>query len=199
MALNNVPLSGQSLGVTRVPINQNFSVIDTAFSVDHVDYNDPNQGKHDKVTMPVQAASPTSGAGEVVLFSRTSTLTSVPEMAFRRQSNGAVVEFTSASLAATGWSYLPSGLLIKWGNGNTLAAPAGVTTITFPTGPTIPAFTTIFSIQVTTAYINTTDSPNGFVRLNNFTAPWTTFSVFGSPRTSSGQSAVAFQYFAIGV
>ena len=39
MALNNVPLSGQSLGVTRVPINQNFSVIDADFSVDHVAYN----------------------------------------------------------------------------------------------------------------------------------------------------------------
>jgi hypothetical protein len=199
MALNNVPLTGQSLGVTRVPINQNFSVIDTAFSVDHVDYNDPNQGKHNQVTMPVQASPPTTAGGEIALFSQTSALTAVPEMAWERQSNGTVVEFTSAILAATGWSRIPSGLLLKWGTGNTVASPAGPTTITFPTGANIPAFTTIFSIQITTAYTNTGDSPNGFVRLNNFVTPWTSFTVFGSPRSSSGQSAIAFQYLAIGV
>ncbi len=195
MALNNLPLTGQSLGVTRVPINQNFAVIDAAFSVDHVDFNLTNQGKHNQVTMPVQAASPATLASEVALFSRTSPLTGVPEMAWRRQSNGSVIEFTGALLASSGWSYMPSGLLIKWGH----TSATGLTTVTFPTGANIPAFTTIYSMNITTAYVNTSDG-DGFVRLNNFLAPYTQFSVYASRRTSTGSfGPVSFQYFAIGV
>lgn len=195
MALSDVPQSGQTLAQTQPDIRNNFSVINTAFGVNHIDYNVADQGKHKFVTMPVQGSSPTTAAGELALFSRTSTLTSVPELAFRKQSNGAVVEFTSSSQTANGWTRLPSGILLKWGNGSA----NGLTNVTFPAGATIPAFTTIFSIQITTAYVNATDNPNGFVRLNNFVAPYTQFSVFGSPRTSSGTFAVTFQYLAIGI
>lgn len=195
MTLNNVPLTGQTLGVTRVPINQNFSVIDAAFLVDHAPYNITGQGKHNKVTMPVQSAAPVTVGGEVALYSRTSSLTNVPEMAWIRQSSGAIVEFTSGLLASSGWTYLPSGVLLKWGH----TSATGLTTISFPTGANIPAFTNIFSMQVTTAYVNASDG-DGFVRLNNFLAPYTQFSVFASRRTSTGSfGPVNFQYLAIGV
>lgn len=195
MALNNVPLSGQSLGVTRVPINQNFSVIDNDFAVDHVAYNTTGEGKHKQVTMPVQSPAPASAAGEGVLFTQTSSLTGVPEMAFRRQSNGSVTEFTSGILATPGWTRLPSGVLLKWGQ----TTATGLTTVTFPVGANIPAFTGIFSIQITTSYPNASDG-DGFVRLNNFLAPWTQFSVFASHRTSTGSfGPVNFQYLAIGM
>jgi len=195
MALNNVPLTGQTLGVTRVPINQNFSVIGSTFEVDHVGYNLTNQGKHNKVTMPVQSPAPVTAAGEVALFSQTSSLTNVPEIAWRRQSSGSVVEFTGGLLASSGWTYLPSGILLKWGH----TSATGLTTVTFPVGANIPAFTNIFSMQVTTAYVNTSDG-DGFVRLNNFLAPYTQFSVFASRRTSTGSfGPVNFQYLAIGV
>lgn len=195
MALNNVPLTGQSLGVTRVPINQNFSVIDTAFLVDHVEYNISGQGKHKQVTMPVSGSSPATSSGEVALFSRTSSLTGVPEMAWIRQSSGTVTEFTSGTLATPGWTRLPSGVLLKWGQ----TTGTGLTTVTFSTGASIPAFTSIFSIQITTSYPNTSDG-DGFVRLNNFLAPYTQFSVFASHRTSTGAyGPVNFQYLAIGM
>ena len=195
MALNNVPLTGQSLGVTRVPINDNFTVIAADFAVDHVAYNTTNEGKHKQVTMPVSAGAPPTAAGEVALFSRTSPLTGAPEMAWERQSNGAVVEFTGGLLASSGWSYLPSGVLLKWGH----TSATGLTTVTFPIGANIPAFTNIFSMQVTTAYVNGSDG-DGFVRLNNFLAPYTQFSVYASHRTSTGSfGPVNFQYLAIGV
>jgi len=195
MALNNVPLTGQSLGVTRVPINQNFSVIDAAFLVDHVDYNVSGQGKHNQVTMPVSGSAPTTLGGEAALFSQTSSLTGNPEMAWRRQSNGSVVEFTSGTFATPGWTRLPSGILLKWGQ----TTGTGLTTVTFPTGASIPAFTIIYSMQITTSYPNTSDG-DGFVRLNNFLSPYTQFSVFASHRTSVGSfGPVNFQYLAIGM
>lgn len=192
---NNIPQPNDAISVSQGDILNNFAAISTFVNVNHVDFNGADQGKHKWVTMPVQGAAPATGGGEIALFSRTSTLTSVPEMAFRRDTNGAVIEFTSSAPTAIGWTRLPSGILLKWGN----SSANGLTTYTFPAGATIPAFTNIFSIQITTAYVNATDNPNGFVRLNNFVAPYTTFSVFGSPRTTSGSLAVTYQYLAIGV
>ena len=196
MALINVPLSGQTLGNTRVAINTNFSVISTAFEVDHVAYNAPlaQQGKHNKVTMPIQAASPATNASEVALFSRTSTLSAIPEMAFRRDNNGTVIEFTSALAANEGWTRLPSGILLKWGRVS--PGVAGLSAYTYPVAATIPVFTNIFTVQLTTAYANATDAPNGFVRLDSLSNVG--FSVFGSPRSSSGSLVVNYQYFAVG-
>ena len=194
--LINVPLSGQTLGNTRVPINTNFSVISDAFMVDHVPYNAPlaQQGKHNKVTMPVQGAPPVTNASEIALFSRTSTLSTVPEMAFIRANSGVITEFTSALAANEGWTRLPSGILLKWGRVS--PGVAGISTYTFPVGPTIPAFANIFTVQLTTAYSNATDNPNGFVRLDALSA--INFSVFGSPRSTSGSIIVNYQYFAVG-
>lgn len=195
MTLINVPLSGQTLGNTRVSINTNFNVISDAFEVDHVAYNAPlgQQGKHNKVTMPVQGASPTTLANEVALFSQTSTLSTVPEMALRRANNGTVIEFTSSLSAAIGWTRLPSGILLKWGN----SIANGSTVYTFPVAATIPAFSQIFSAQLTPNYGGGTDTPNGAVRLQSFST--TSLTVFGSPRTTAGSQAVAYQYLAIGI
>lgn len=192
MSLNNVPLPGQSLAITRDPINNNFAVINTAFSVDHVSFNTANQGIHNQVTMPSLPAAPATAAAQLALFTQVSALTGISEMAFRRESNGAVIEMTAADGVA-GWSRFPSGILMKWGQSNA----NGLATITFPVGPAIPAFTVIFSIQITTFYPNVADG-NGFVRLNSFAAPWTQFQVYGSQRTAVVNQNVGFQYLAIG-
>lgn len=146
MALIDVPLSGQSLNVTRVPINTNFLTINTAFAVNHVVYNDGsgNQGKHFFIEFPIPASTPTTAAGEVGLYSRTSTLTSQPELVFAHQSGSTapaaaqIVEFTSAGWAVPGWCRLPSGILMKWGFASAVGNVA--TTVTFPTGGSIPPF-----------------------------------------------------------
>ena len=62
----------------------------------------------------------------------------------------------------------------------------------------IPAFSTIYSIQITTYYINAFDG-DGFVRLDSFVAPWTGFNVYSSRRTTITAAAIGFQYLAIGV
>jgi hypothetical protein len=196
MALNNVPLPGQSLNVTRLPINTNFAVIDAAFSIDHVAYNAANQGKHNKITLPIQGASPATLAGELSLFSRTSALSGVPEMAFRRQTNGVVTEFTSGLSADVGWTRLPSGILLKWGWVNSIGA--GLVTYAFPVAATIPAFVDLYSISLTPLYTQAGDNPNYTVRLNNFPTPLA-FTFYSSTRTAAGPGGCGFTYIAIGI
>ena len=62
MALNQVPQPGQDLQPTQAPILANFATINAAFLVDHGEYALANQGLHNKITFPVQAAHPATGA-----------------------------------------------------------------------------------------------------------------------------------------
>ena len=193
MALINVPLTGQSLGQTRVPIQQNFLTIGAAFAIDHIDYNTAGQGKHNKVTLPVQAADPVLAGNDIALYSKSNGATS--ELFFMRGITPAY-SWTDSLNNINGWTRLPSGILLKWGQGN---GANGSTPWTFPLGANIPAFTNIFKIFVNTDYTNANDG-DGFVRLNGFAAPWTDFTVYGSHRTSVGAwGPVSFSYLAIGV
>lgn len=130
---NNIPQPTDQLSKSQSDILNNFAAIKTLVDINHVTFDVADQGKHKFVTMPVQGSSPATLGGELALFSRTSAFTTVPEMAFRRQTNGSVIEFTSLGAVAgtatvPGWSMLPSGILIKWGSGTT-SNPGGVLTV----------------------------------------------------------------------
>lgn len=180
MALNNVPLSGQSLNDTRNPIRNNFNTIDTAFTVDHVSYNTANQGFHNKVTMPVQALAPVFAAGINGLFSLLNATTTQNEINIHKQNlAGAVNIPMTASVLGTnainngvrGWTYLPSGILLKWGATSSAAA----TNIdTFSGGP---AYTAVYNAQATlfnnspgSWYISFTAAPNPTIQVNGLGA-----------------------------
>ncbi len=193
---NNIPQSTDALSQSQSDLLNNFAAIQTLIDVNHVDFASADQGKHKFVTFPVQTVTPTFNAGEIGLYNKLSAVTGVNEL-FIVNSAGTTAPLTASQQAAhaNGWTYLPSGVLMKWGNGN---ATAGLYTFVFPAAPGIPAFNNIFSIQITTSYVNAADG-DGFVRLNSFLAPWTTFTVYASHRTSIGAfGPVAFQYLAIG-
>lgn len=120
MALINVPLSGQTLGQTRVPINTNFSVISTAFEVDHVAYNASGQGKHKWITFPVQTQATAQAAliyPDIGLYSALNAITGINELYFRNSGNNPSDTPLTASVFSetAGWAYMPCGLIIKWG------------------------------------------------------------------------------------
>src|ERR1700750_377068 len=161
MALNDVPLPGQNLLVTRNPINQNFSVLDTTFSIDHVAYNTSGQGKHNKVTLPVQSPAPAFTGGDLGLYSFLNTTTNKNELYVHKITGAATVDIplTASTLSATaapgsgtgGWTYLPSGMFMTFGSGN----GNGLTTVTL----SFPPPTQILNVQLTpqsagTSYVN---------------------------------------------
>ena len=66
-----LPNPGQSLGVTRDAIKNNFVEIQNSFDVNHIDFDAVGAGKHKFVEMPVQATPPVTIAAEGALFTKT--------------------------------------------------------------------------------------------------------------------------------
>lgn len=174
MALNSLPLPGQSLAVSRNPIKQNFDTINAAFAIDHVTMTPPGtaapQGFHNKVTFPVQGAAPVFGAGIAGLFNLLNATTAKNELNVHKQNQAGAVDvpFTASVLSnnaipgiTNGWSYLPSGILIKWGVIN--ANGAGTATLNLNSGGVLgPNFTRMFCIQGSAFNVQSTFTLQGF-------------------------------------
>jgi hypothetical protein len=131
---NDTPKANQKINATQPLIQENFSSINDEFSVNHVGINVASAGKHKMVQLLQQAASSSTGSTEVALYAKNYTETSQTELFYRPKSNGTEVPFTAANKSSTGWSYLPSGLLMKWGtatSGGTATAPISLD----PIGP----------------------------------------------------------------
>jgi len=158
-------------------ITANFEGISTFVQVNHGNFDDPDEGKHLFMQMPVQGAAPTTGATEGALY--TKTLAAQAELYYRKQSSGAEVQMTGPfTAAANGLVTLPGGLIIIWGtasSGNGL--PVSYHTA-FPTAS--------FTVQVTQ---NTTGAlAVGAVVVDN-----TQFTFFSNPAAT-----ISFSYLAIG-
>lgn len=123
MPLNNVPNPGQTLNNSRAPINQNFSSINTAFTVDHQTFQTARQGVHNQVTLPRLTATPaTSGvATDLRLFTALFAGSGQSELFLQRMSApGSPLPITVSvgpnGLGALGYMYLANGTLIKYGS-----------------------------------------------------------------------------------
>lgn len=119
MAFNaNVPLANDRLSTSQADLNDNFQEINTYVNVDHVAFNVADQGKHKRVFFQQQAADPATGATEAALYTKDSV--AVPGTAslyYRPPNSAAPVEFTYALNAASGWTWLPSGIMMQWTSG----------------------------------------------------------------------------------
>lgn len=197
MALNQVPQPGSSLGSTRNQILNNFSVIDAAFSVNHVPYNDGtgNQGKHAFIQFPVEASVPGGIiAGDVSLYNKQPAspfpLTGVNELFLVKSDGVTQIPITASAQSTNGWSYLPSGVLMKWGTTTRINASEPFAYL-YPTSITIPAFQNVFMVQLTVVDNNTPF--NTVVTLQTGTVNATGFSVIynGTPPNSTVVSYLA--------
>lgn len=197
MAYNNaIPQATDRIADSQAPILANFAAIDTVVSINHVTFDDSSgdQGKHKWVSMPEQAAAPATLANELAVFSQESSLTSVAELAFRRESSGDVVEFSSGKADEPGWAIFPSGILVKWGKSG---AASGLTTITYSVSADIPVFATVFHAQVT-PFSSSTSDINIATRLVDFNT--TQIRTLNTNRTTTGSASTPFQvrYLVIG-
>lgn len=194
MAYNNaIPQANDSLKNSQSQLLANFQAIKTLIDVNHETFGSANEGKHKWVTFPVQGAVTATAAGEVNMYSANGAISGVPELWIQKQSAATAFEFTSSLGATNGWTRLPSGILLKWGTLSTTTYNTKET-IAFPVGATIPVFSNIYSVQVTTATAESA-SPNQVVILGNFTT--TTLNVFARQLLGIG-GATAFTFFAIG-
>lgn len=196
---NNIPLANQPLNTSQADILANFAAIKTLIDINHVTFDVPDQGKHKFVSFPLQSAAPVFGANETGLYNKVYATTVKDELYVHKEVFGGTVDipFTASTLSNTspvntmdGWTYLPSGLLLKWESisGN------GLTTITTSTGP---AFTNIFSVLLTVTNPSTSDS-NTAVTLVDILSN-TQYRVFFSTRAATGAAAGNAKALIIGV
>lgn len=204
MALINVPLSGQSLGITRDPINNNFSTINSAFAIDHVEYNTSGQGKHNKVTFPVQVSSPSFVAGEDGLFNLAyfNGVNTPNELFVHKQINNGAgtnnIPFTASILSqsvpaanSAGWTYLPSGILLRWEQ----ASGTGLVTVTLnPVAPSFSAILTVIPVPWSTSTGSGANFTVNFVDILSTTQ----FRLFVATKTGTTAATGSFRVLIIG-
>lgn len=196
MAYNqNIPQASDQQNNSQTDLLNNFLAIKVLVDINHVTFDDPSgdQGKHKWVSMPEQGSDPATTANEVAVYAKNSPLTSQSELFMRNESNGTVNDMTAALQNAIGWSFLPSGILLKWGN----SSGSGLVTFTYASGATIPAFSAIYAVlPITSSGGTTTDSDKMVTLVDSST---TQFRVYCSQRTIVANQTVNFEFLAIGI
>lgn len=194
LALNNVPLPGQTLVQTRDQISGNFSVINTAFGINHVSYNDADQGKHKWITFPRQAGVPVPPfiGTEMALYTLLNATSGLSEL-YVQKGAGTGIPFTLSQTAGTrGWTYLPSGIIMVWGR-DSFATPNAV--FNFNTGLAgLPVFTNGTPVVQLTRIHNAFAGNNNQVMLTS-----TTTTQFTVQRSVSSGTTINFAWLAIGI
>ena len=191
MAYNpDIPQAADDPSQSQGQILANFQELNTFLSVNHESLNSGTQGKHKFLQMPEQASAPATAANEGAIYTQESSFTGNTECVFRRESNGSEIEFTGLLGAENGWTRLPSGILLKWGSSNANGSQA----TNFPTGPTIPVFSAVYTAQVTT--FDDTAAPNTMATLQGITT--TAITVYGSVRVSNSATNTRYRYLVIG-
>lgn len=104
--------------------------------------------------MPAQGATPVFAVGNDGLYTFLNPTTAVNEIYIHKQSVDAPTEvpFSASKMSNTaiascdnGWSYLPSGLLLKWGSMNMTTATVAVTPTVTSGGPN---FNRVFRVML---------------------------------------------------
>ena len=187
---NTIPKPTDTLQTSQADLLNNFIAINSFVDVDHKTFGDTNEGAHAKVTLPDNASTPAFSGTNSGIYSNTA-FTMKNEIFVHGESLSNEIPMTAALYNESGWTYLPSGILLKWGTASATAVGA----ITFPTAATIPAFKAIFNVQLTT-WSGLTSDDDVAIRLRS----WSTldFGVYASKRTQSASNTVYFKYLAIG-
>lgn len=202
-----MPLATQRVKDTQPTIRENFQVIQQAFSVDHEGIQvTTDEGKHNKVTLPAQAAAPAFPAalsGAVTgLYAKIPAapypLTGRNEI-FVHPSSGADTPMTACGVNSggfkQGYTYLPSGVILRWGifpaniiNGSN----AAVLPLIDAGGKPIPEFTTFLSAQITVSASST-------IAVNVYFSSYNTGTHVMSLDAKGAAGSVTAYYFMIGV
>ncbi len=199
----NIPASTDQLSVSQGDIQGNFQNVKSLIDANHVTFNALGAGKHFKVSLPAQSPAPTFDAGEVGLYSFLNPTTAKNELYINKTNQATVKQIpaTASVLSITaapgsgtaGWTYLPSGILLRWG---TISGQTGYAVQTV-TGSGFPGFTQILNVQVTPFATGTSDA-NIAVTFAGIVSN-TSFATYVAVRYNSGVAGTGgYTYLAIG-
>lgn len=139
---SNVPQANQLISQSQPIINANFVAL--------------NSFGNGYAELVLQSSAPSFSSNNDGLYVLANATTGVSEtyIHIQNQSAGTVdIPFTASAMSNTatascvnGWSYLPSGLLIKWGTTAAASSPVSITPTVTSGGPN---FAQVFTVYVT--------------------------------------------------
>lgn len=187
MAYNsNVPQAGQLISQSQSIINANFVAL-ASFGNGYC-------------ALPNQSVAPSFSANTDYIYMLAYATTSTNELFVYKQTTAglASVPFTASIMSNTvaascvnGWSYLPSGLLMKWGTTAASGNPTAVTPTVTSGGPN---FSQVFTVYVTGLDTsgNTNFSCGQYTTANNTSGNFSAYCANPSGTTS-------VQYLVLGI
>lgn len=137
----NVPTANQLISQSQPIINANFAALES-FGNGYAEIS-------------IQVSAPSFTAGNDGLYVLNNATTTKNEMYIHKQTQAGTtaIPFTASVMSnvatascINGWSYLPSGLLMKWGTTAAAATPVAITPTVTGGGPN---FTKVFTVYVT--------------------------------------------------
>lgn len=191
---NNIPQPTDALSQSQADMLNNFAAIQTLIDIDHVDFANSNQGQHNKVTFPVQGSAPSFAAGSVGLYNLAYAATSTNELFINRAAGSNYPMTAFLGTATTGWTYIPSGMIMVWGRATITAG--GAFTVLYSAVPSFPGFSSFAATPMLTRIKNSTAS--NFLIVDTVTSPPTNVNGFIA-RSSDGQNGVTFGWLVIGI
>lgn len=186
-----IPQANDLISVSQGQLLGNNTAVPVWEAVNHYEFGTGvNEGKHRFVTLPNQAAAPVPPflANEDALYTLNYTPpagVAAAELWVHKQVPAATAEIpmTASVLSQVAaplinsncWTYLPSGIIMKWGFVAKAVNPPNVTTTVNlnAIGVASPAFTQIFNAQVTIATLGATQA--------NLTVPTVKLSMVPNP------------------
>lgn len=156
---NNIPQATDAINNSQPQILANFAAIKTLIDINHGTFGAADEGKHKFVTLPVQAAAPVPAAGDGCLYNKLFAGTGKNETHIHNQTQAgtANIPFSASVLSniapannMQGWTYLPSGIQIRWES--TTVAFNGLYTHTVI--PAFQPFAFIFAVIPTPSSLN---------------------------------------------
>ncbi len=183
----NIPATGNKPSSDQPIMQQNTANIATFCAVDHVGFGStspPHSGYHNIIHLNPQAVDPGNTATFGQVYAKT---ISGDQQLFYESGSGTVSQLTgnASSLADSGYTTLPNGLILQWGQ---KANPGTTGSVSFPIS--FPSTNPPFIIQLTLQRT----SGNQSVTVDNGTVP--TAGGFHFLASSAGSNIL--YWFAIG-
>ena len=174
-----IPLATDLISSSQSQIKTNFSQLDAQFGVDHTAFSvgGATAGLHKQVSLPtVLAVDPVVAGTASAIYAK--AVAGVAQAFFANSAS--VKQLTGdVTAAANGSTYLPGGIILKWGSAGTIGAPVSFVGA-FPNA--------CFGVNVTSTDLAYT----GSFHVNPITA-----ANFTVTRTS-GSGATGYYYIAVG-
>ena len=181
MPYYDTPLAANRINATQPLIRNNFTTINTGFSIDHIGYDiGVDVGKHKKITL-VQQPAPAFAAGEIGFYNLAGAL-------FYHNLAGVDLDISTLTVQPEGRAVkLPSGIIICFGH--SAGSAVHDITITFPA-----VLTTVYSVNVTCE--NGAGAPAYYAQLVSYGTQG--FAVGTYNYSGTARAACGFNYILIG-